>query len=648
MSEHHESEPCNPEPRDCESREAESRGFETTGLGPSDAASCHSEAHEPEAPSSESHGSAGEPRITLRGPAELADALPYLMGFYPTDSVVLVALHGESGRFGGRVRVGLPASPQEWPDISDQLADCLVTGSERRGQRPDGIVVFLCQDPSGGGSGHEVMERLRPLAQRLRTACGVLDVPVLEALCISDGRYWSYCCPDARCCPPEGSVLALPGTSVMAAAATYAGIQVRGSLREMEARFAPWVTEAAAEQERALDAAAAEMFPRILSEGDRRTVADETLDLAARLMRRIAEAPAPTRGPDLVPAGRRGTGTLLVGRNAEDDQDDGLIAHDEAAAVILGLQDRTTRDWAAEWMEGAEAGPALRLWRALARRCVGPYGDHAAALLTLAGWVSWSTGDDPHARVAFSLALRADPDYRFARLLHQACNGGLDPEDLRICLREERAARLAEPAAPKGEQRDGVPAGGTVESPELAAVAEADATVAEGAVEAAAGDAQTSAAGSVAAFAPEGAQAAATEGTHTDATEDVRVTAPRSSDSLVSEDGHAAACEASPGPVEPSAPRAARPKSRRTTPAASPQANANEASRRGSSGSSESSRPEPTRPDPARPDSARSDSTRPNPGRPDSARVDSRRPNSGNGRARVRRRGGEPVERKGS
>ena len=290
------------------------------------------------------------------------------------------------------------------------------------------------------------MERLRPLAQRLRVACGSLDVPVLEALCISDGRYWSYCCPDSRCCPPEGSVLALPGTSVMAAAATYAGLQVRGSLREMEERFAPLRYPAAQEQERALDAAAAQMFPRVLGGGDRRGVADETLDLAARLMRRIARAPAPARGADgrapapargadgRAPAGR-GAGALLTGRNAADELDDGLIAHDEAAALILGLQDRTTRDWAAEWMEGAEAQPALRLWRALARRCVGPYREHAAALLTLAGWVSWSTGDDPNARVAFSLALRADPEYRFAYLLHQACNQGLDPEELRICLR---------------------------------------------------------------------------------------------------------------------------------------------------------------------------------------------------------------------
>lgn len=80
----------------------------------------------------------------------------------------------------------------------------------------------------------------------------------------------------------------------------------------------------------------------------------------------------------------------------------------------------------------------MRLWRALARRCVGPYGEHAAAPLTLAGWVAWSTGDELEAREALAMALGADPDYLFARLLHQACNEGLDPESIRRCLREGR------------------------------------------------------------------------------------------------------------------------------------------------------------------------------------------------------------------
>ncbi|MDN3292682.1 DUF4192 domain-containing protein [Streptomyces ficellus] len=366
-------------------------------------------------------------QITLRGPAELADALPYMMGYHPTDSIVLVALHGDRGRFGGRVRLGIPRSPREWPPVAEQLAECLIEGCERRASRPEGIVVFLCQDPGEGETGRRVMERLRPLAQRLRTACGSLDVPVYEALCISDGRFWSYCCPDARCCPPEGNALALSGTSVMAAAAAYAGIQVRGSLREMEERLRPWrpTTAAAGEQLRALDTAGAALVPRILDTDGRDQVRAETLALAERLMKRLADG-----GRAMDPA-------------AADAQDDASIAHEEAAEVILGLQDRETRDRAAEWMEGPEAAPALRLWRALARRCVGAYTEHSAAPLTLAGWVAWSTGDEPGARVALGLALEADAEYVFARLLHQACNEGLDPESLRRCLREERDARAA-------------------------------------------------------------------------------------------------------------------------------------------------------------------------------------------------------------
>ncbi|MFF4133225.1 DUF4192 domain-containing protein [Streptomyces mirabilis] len=377
----------------------------------------------------------GRHQVTLRTPAELADALPYLLGYRPEDSVVLVALHdGERrGRFGGRARLGISAHVDDWPSVADQLAQGLVKGSERRGARPESMVAYLCQEPGTGESGRDVMERLRPLAQFLRTACGRLDVPVIEALCISDGRFWSYCCPGQGCCPSEGHPMGLPGTSVLAAAATYAGLQVRGSLREFTARFIPWEGAVARDQQTALDTASMSLVPRILDGDGRAEVAEETLGLTRQIVKRFADAP---------PAS---------GTRPADLRDDGLLEHDEAAALILGLQDRATRDRAAEWMEGDEAGPALRLWRALARRCVGPYGEHAAAPLTLAGWVAWSTGDELEAREALAMALGADPDYLFARLLHQACNEGLDPESIRRCLRAERTGR----SGAEGEQAAG-------------------------------------------------------------------------------------------------------------------------------------------------------------------------------------------------
>ncbi|MFJ3337823.1 DUF4192 family protein [Streptomyces sp. NPDC086766] len=399
-------------------------------------------------------GQGPEHQVTLRTPAELADALPYLLGYRPEDSIVLVALHDRDGRgrFGGRARLGIPPGMDDWPSAARQLAHGLITGSERRGAKPEQMVAFLCQEPAAGESGRQVVRRLEPLAQKLRTECGRLDVPVIEALCISDGRFWSYCCPSEGCCPDEGLPMGLPGTSVLAAAAAYAGIQVRGSLREMRARLLPWETSAALDQEIALDTAGMDLVPRILDEGSRAAVSQQTLELAERVVRRFAEAP------------------FVPGSAPADLRDDDLLAHEEAALLILGLQDRETRDRAAEWMEGDEAGPALRLWRALARRCVGPYGEHAAAPLTLAGWVAWSTGDDLEAREALAMALGADPDYLFARLLHQACNEGLDPESVRRCLRAERDGRTR----PKAGGAEVPEAGGVPETGGAVGAVDAD------------------------------------------------------------------------------------------------------------------------------------------------------------------------------
>ncbi|MFK0293964.1 DUF4192 domain-containing protein [Streptomyces sp. NPDC090442] len=402
-----------------------------------------------------------EPQVTLRGPADLADALPYLLGFYPDDSIVMVALHGERARFGGRLRLGIPTDPSHWPDVSDQLADCLITGARKRSGSLVGILVFLCHEPAPGESGRDVKERLRPLAQRLRTACGALDVPVLEALCLTNGRFWSYCCPDYRCCPADGTPLLLPGTSVMAAAASYAGMQVRGSLKEMEARLAPRTGPRGADQEKALDDAAAELLPRMFRPDGALVVQRDTLELAAAMIHRFRQD---------TPAGSN---------RARDACDDALITDAEAATLILGLQDRTTRDRAAEWMDGPEAAAALRVWRALARRCAGGYSEHAAAPLTLAGWVCWSMSDGPSARVALSRAVTVDPDCVFAQLLHRAINEGLDPEPLRRCLREQqeeaedpgaaeatppgrrRPAQRATPSRPGGTTRPRGPRGGT-------------------------------------------------------------------------------------------------------------------------------------------------------------------------------------------
>ncbi|WP_153427204.1 DUF4192 domain-containing protein [Streptomyces alkaliphilus] len=366
------------------------------------------------------------PAVVLRSAEELVDALPHLLGFHPEDSLVLVAVHRDGGRLGGRVRAPIPESPVEWPRAADAVARCLLEGSRRREGVPASAVLYLCRDPRSGESPRQVMERLRPFAALVRASCAALAVPVHEALCLSGDRYWPYTSPAASTCPPEGRPRPRPGHSELAAASVLAGVPMPPTRGEMERRLAPARGAAAADQVRAMDEALAVMVPKVLGDGaDLTALREETVELARRLVGRFRRGGAePRRGSPV----------------AADTRDDALLSSVEAASLILGLQDREARDRSARWQEGPDGRAALRLWRALSRRCVAEYGAHAAAPLTLVGWVAWSLGDAVEARIALARALEVDPRCVMARLLHEAVNEGLDPEPLRRALRTRGSA----------------------------------------------------------------------------------------------------------------------------------------------------------------------------------------------------------------
>jgi hypothetical protein len=346
----------------------------------------------------------------MRTPADMADALPYLLGFYPSDSVVALGLQGARRRQGGSVRVDIPV-PSAWPAAAQEVVGFLLALSEQRDRPPDAVILYFCQDPGPGGSPRGVAERLRPLATLLAEAFASAGVPVHESLCLSAGRWFSYTCADPACCPAEGALVRPPGsTSAVAAAAAYAGIHVRGSLRDMHRELEPVVAEAAVPLldafEREMPAVAAELG----REGGRERLREATAALIEAAVRRFAD-----------------------GDRELDDHD--------AARIVLGLQDRLARDRAAEWLDQPDVAHAANLWRYLARRCVGPFEAHAAAPLSLLGWTAWVTSDTVTARVALGRALAVDPAYTFASLLYEAINCGAVPDTLCATLRAERAAR---------------------------------------------------------------------------------------------------------------------------------------------------------------------------------------------------------------
>jgi hypothetical protein len=342
--------------------------------------------------------------VRMRGPADMAELLPYLLGFFPDESIVAVGLQGTDLQQGGVIRLDIPEAPQEWRQAATDTADLLVRLSEQRDDRPAQVLLYLCHDP-GPGEEQPALGRLRPLAEELRSAFEVQGVGVKESLFISGGRWWSFLCDRPGCCEPSGNLIHhTRGPGPVAAAATFAGLAPRGSRKAIVAGLAPIGEPGAQAQRRALDRAAAGATGRPAA---RREQAGKLLDQV------MAE--------------------FMAGARETDEQ--------RAALLLTGLQDKLVRDRAAEYAEPAELGAAQRLWRFLAQRCVAPYEGCAPAPLTLLAWTSWLAGDSATARIVLAHILKLDPGYLLAQLLYESLNGGLPPDLLLEGVRAERARR---------------------------------------------------------------------------------------------------------------------------------------------------------------------------------------------------------------
>src|SRR5947209_320763 len=147
-------------------------------------------------------------RVALDDINDLANAVPYMLGFYPSDSLVVIALCGPRDRLSFTMRLDLPD-----PDDYDQIA--AMTAIRMRHAQADAVMLFVYADAS---------ERECGLPERdlVETIQAALAMPVREALLIDDGRTWSYLCNDELCCPPEGQPMRPDAPGVIALAAANA------------------------------------------------------------------------------------------------------------------------------------------------------------------------------------------------------------------------------------------------------------------------------------------------------------------------------------------------------------------------------------------------------------------------------------------
>jgi hypothetical protein len=196
----------------------------------------------------------GRPTTVVKDPSDVIVIIPYLLGFDPVDSVVVVSLEGPRKRFGPCFRLDL-AGPDELAQqvstivgLVDQLgcATVLIVVFSDDAQRADTVALAACAQLAGRG------------------------VTVREALRADGVRWWSYSCDRPQCCSPDGTPYDASASRV-AAEAVVAGMQRLPSRDALRVQFEPLVARCSAiesvRRETELPALSEVDFTRLLVHG---------------------------------------------------------------------------------------------------------------------------------------------------------------------------------------------------------------------------------------------------------------------------------------------------------------------------------------------------------------------------------------------
>ncbi len=148
------------------------------------------------------------PVIRVGSPADVLAAVPYLLGFHPDRSLVVIGARPPRDRIHVTFRYDLP-DPPDLEQARDMAAHATAVLTRQH------VTMAVL---AGYGSGALVT----PVLQELRARLAEAGIELREALRAEDGRYWSYLCHDPSCCPAEGVPYDIPSSTV-AAEMTAAG-----------------------------------------------------------------------------------------------------------------------------------------------------------------------------------------------------------------------------------------------------------------------------------------------------------------------------------------------------------------------------------------------------------------------------------------
>jgi hypothetical protein len=318
--------------------------------------------------------------VRLRGPADVLSSLPHLLGFHPTESLVIMCLSGPRRRQRLVMRVDLPAVADE-AQIAVELA-------ERVAHEDADSVVIICY--TAGPDAGDKLPRA-DLVDGLMELLVDRDIEVHDAYLARGTRWWSYVCTNVRCCPRAGTELAdavSAAAGVLAAEAVWRGSATMPDRAALAASIEPDAAAVAASQQ---------------------------------MLDHVGGGAVASRSPATVVALARS----LLGRYREGGPG---LSGAEAARMRSGLRDVRVRDEIATWGLDPDPEALLLLLTDLARAC--PAAD-AAPACTLLAWVAYLHGNGSLANVALDRALACEDAYSMALLLQDALAAQLPPAAIR-------------------------------------------------------------------------------------------------------------------------------------------------------------------------------------------------------------------------
>ncbi|MFD9891151.1 DUF4192 domain-containing protein [Amycolatopsis sp. NPDC059027] len=334
---------------------------------------------------------AGTDPVDLRDPAQLLAAFPYLFGFRPENSVVLLGHRPPGNVVGLLLRADLPARKHrahQAEALAQRFASSPHTGVT--------AAVIGGRPPRGGRPPHAgfVHHLDRALAGH-----GLRMLHALWAPEIVSGAPWA-CYQDTVC----GGVLPDPRGTVMAAVTTESGQVAFASRAEMERQLEPRCPEA----------------------------------LARRAAALAALSTPPWDPADAVAAG----GAEIRAALERQRRGAGPPTDDQAVRLACALADKRVRDACLATALPADtpiAREAEALWRTLVCELPAPHRAEAACLL---GYAAYMRSDGTFAGMALANALAAVPGHLLSRLLAGALDHGFTPESLAGLARCEGVADL--------------------------------------------------------------------------------------------------------------------------------------------------------------------------------------------------------------